>query len=62
MNEQPIKVQIKTGDIAKGIDSEEDQRLREASWLLNTITAEVPNEYREAQLKFIGGQWIESVL
>ncbi|WP_339674221.1 hypothetical protein [Dasania marina] len=62
MIEQPIRIEFDSGEIARGVDSEEDQRLREASWLLNTLTAQVPSEYREVQLKFIGGQWLESVL
>jgi hypothetical protein len=59
MAEQLIKIQLDSSGRASGVDSTQDQLLREASWKYNTIVVDLRSEGREVNVKFLGGNWLE---
>ena len=61
MREELIKVKIDIEN-AFGVDHVQEQLLREASWKCSSLIVDVPSEGRETKLKFLGGNWRESVL
>ncbi len=60
--ESNIKVAIKPCGTAAGIDADNDQLLREASWEYNALRVDVAAEFRRTNIRLLGGRWIESVL
>lgn len=57
--ESEIQVNITPGGDVEGINSDNEQQLREASWQYNDLCVEVASEYRKAKIRLLGGRWIE---
>ena len=60
ITETGIKVHIKTSGEVAGVDADNEQQLREASWQHNDLLVDVIAEYRQAKIRLLGGRWTEA--